>query len=146
MKIIITENTMVNLIERVLDLEYPDLTECYYDWANYNCGMGVCCDPYAVGFVLPEDDYDQYLFKLVDGRHYRDIGNYSKELSEELPEVCYEQPNIFYDKFDYILIHEEMFELLDDHFNNPKNWWNQLLIVLNKKFGINATKIGIGVF
>lgn len=146
MKIIITENTMVNLIERVLDLEYPDLTECYYDWANYNCGMGECCDPYAVGFVLPDNDYYQYLFKLVDSKHYRDMGKYPKELSEELPEDCYEPPNIFDNKFDYILIGEEMFELLNDHFNDPRIWWNQLMVVLNKKFGFNATRIGIGIF
>jgi hypothetical protein len=148
MKIIITESKMVNLIERVLDMYYPDLSNCYYDWAEYNCGMGVCCDPYAVGFVLPDKEYYQYLFKLVDSSYYDDMGYYPKELSEDLPEGCYEPPNIdnIGFEFDTILVGEEMFELLNDHFNDPKIWWNQLLFVLNNRFSLNATKIGIGIF
>ena len=146
MKIIITENRLINLIERVLDLDYPNLSECYYDWAEYGCGMGVCCDPYAIGFVLPDKEHYEYLFKLVESGYYDDMGNYPKELSEDLPEVCYEPPNIGEIEFDTILIGEGIFELLNDHFNDPKIWWNQLLFVLNNRFGLNATKIGIGIF
>jgi hypothetical protein len=143
-----SDNKLINLIERILNLDYPNLSECYYDWAEYGCGMGVCCDPYAIGFVLPGEEYqyNDYLFKLVKSGYYDDMGNYPKELSEDLPEVCHEPPNIDEIEFDTILIGEEIFELLNDHFNDPKIWWNQLLFVLNNRFSLNATKIGIGIF
>ena len=48
-------------------MEFKGFDDIYYDWADFNCGMGVCCDMYAIGFVLPGREYDDYLFKLVDG-------------------------------------------------------------------------------
>jgi len=145
MKIIITESKMISTIERVLDLEYPNLTDSWMDWAEYNCGMGICCDPYAIGFVLPEsDNHDDYIFKLVR-KGYRGDGNYPKELSDELPEPCYERPDITYamnPNFDMIVISEEMMETLNNYFNKTKLWESELVSILNKKFGFNATKFG----
>jgi hypothetical protein len=115
------------------------------DWAEYNCGMGICCDPYAIGFVLPEsDNHDDYLFKLVR-KGYRGDGDYPKELSDELPEPCYERPDITYamdSNFDMIVISEEMMETLNNYFNKTKLWESELVSILNKKFGFNATKFG----
>jgi hypothetical protein len=31
---------------------FDGFDDIYYDWAQYNCGMGVCCDPYAVGLFF----------------------------------------------------------------------------------------------
>ena len=51
MKYTIGEDRMSEIIHRILNMEFPGFEDIYYDWADFNCGMGVCCDPYAVGFV-----------------------------------------------------------------------------------------------
>ena len=38
--------------------------------------------------------YYNYLFKLVDSKYYDDVGDYPRELSDELPEPCLEPPTI----------------------------------------------------
>ena len=69
MNVIITESKMRSTLFKLLNLTFPGFEDIYYDWADYNCGMGVCCDPYAIGFVLPQNEYDDYLFKLVEGEY-----------------------------------------------------------------------------
>ena len=58
MKIVITESKLTEVIYEYLDWSFQGFNKCYYDWAEFNCGMGVCCDPYAVGFVLPQKEYN----------------------------------------------------------------------------------------
>ena len=88
MDVSITEKKLSEVIHNYLNKNIKGFDNCDYDWADFGCGMGVCCDPYAIGFVLPDSNYDDYLFKLVDGRFYDDDGNYPEELKGELPEVC----------------------------------------------------------
>jgi hypothetical protein len=140
MKYIVRENTMVNIINEYLIKQFPSFDDVYYDWANFNCGMGVCCDMYAIGFTLPEDNYDDYLFKLVDSVNYKDSGNY-KNYPDDLPEPCYNQPDINNPEFDRFVISETMFEPFEMFFGHPKNWGEQLLVVLNNTFNINAKSI-----
>lgn len=144
MKIIITESKMINVLERVLDMEYPDLSDSYYDWAEYNCGMGVCCDPYAIGFVLPSKEYNDYLFKLIrDG--YNGHGDYPSEFYTELPKICLERPDLTDTSFNRIIIHEEVMITLNEYFNKPNLWLTELNTLLNKKFGFNSNLIsGMG--
>jgi len=139
-----SENKMISAIERVLDIEYPNLSDSSIDWAEFNCGMGICCDPYAIGFVLPGEEYqyNDYLFKLVDGKNYSIMGDYPIEIYEELPEPCYNRPDITNPEFDVIIIHHEMMEILNNYFNKTKIWESELVTVLNRKFGFNATKFG----
>jgi hypothetical protein len=128
-------------MEKFLNDEFEGFSDIYYSWANFNCGMGECCDMYAVGFVLPKSHYDNYLFKLVDGEHYDDDGDYPDELSDDLPEPCYEHPDIMGSRFDTILIGEEMYEKMENYFNFFNNWENELLRTLNRLFHMDAKEI-----
>jgi hypothetical protein len=132
---------MCSIMEKMLNDEFEGFSDIYYSWANFNCGMGECCDMYAVGFVLPKAHYDNYLFKLVDGEHYDDDGDYPDELSDDLPEPCYEHPDIMEPRFDTILIGEEMYEKMENYFNFFNDWENELLRTLNRLFHMDAKEI-----
>jgi oligoribonuclease NrnB/cAMP/cGMP phosphodiesterase (DHH superfamily) len=103
--------------------------------------MGICCDPYAIGFVLPDSEYNDYLFKLVNGNYYDDDGDYPKDISEELPEVCEDRPNINDSDFETILITEDMYERITDLFGDIDIWRDSLLSLINKTFNINARSL-----
>jgi hypothetical protein len=141
MKLIIPDNKLQSILLKLLKSEYKGYDDIYYSWANYNCGMGECCDPYSIGFVLPEDNYDNYFFNLVDGENYDPNGRYPDELSDELPEVCYEQPNITNPDFNVVIFYEERMEFITDFLGSSNIWEYQLLDLVNKKFGFNANKI-----
>jgi hypothetical protein len=141
MNLIIPDNKLQSILLKLLKSEYKGYDDIYYSWANYNCGMGECCDPYAVGFVLPEDNYDNYFFKLVDGENYDPNSNYPDELSDELPEVCEEQPDINNPDFNVVIFYEERMEFITDFLGSSRIWENQLLDLVNKQFGFNADRI-----
>ena len=141
MKYIITENKMSGLMEKFLNEKFEGFSDMYYTWANFNCGMGECCDMYAVGFVLPKRNYDDYLFKLVDIVNYDSFGDY-EDYPEDLPEPCHEEPDINDPRFDAILIGEEMYEEMENYFSFFADWENELLRVLNRMFHINVENIG----
>ena len=139
MDVIITEKRLTEVIHKYLNARIEGFDKCDYDWADFGCGMGVCCDPYAVNFVLDGEDRDNdYLFKLVDGEFYDDDGNYPEEMTGDLPEVCYSPPNIENDKFDTIILNEEMFEIITKMFGNINIWRDSLLSILNNTYGLNA--------
>ena len=128
-------------LHNLLNLLFEGFDDIYYDWANYNCGMGVCCDPYAIGFVLPKNDYDDYLFKLVDDSKYDDDGDYPKHLRDELPEVCYEMPDIKDPNFNTIVFYGNYAEDIENYLGNEVNWSIYLMDLINEKFGCNAKRI-----
>lgn len=141
MKIIITENKLHNTLLKLLKITFPGFEDIYYDWANYNCGMGECCDPYAIGFVLPQNDYNDYLFKLVDGKYYDDDGDYPKELRDDLPEPCHEFPDVRDHRFDVIIFYEIFAEELEQYLGPKSLWENELLNLLNRMFFMDAKTI-----
>ena len=132
---------MNSILHRILNMEFPGFDDIYYDWSNYNCGMGECCDPYAIGFVLPKNDYNNYLFQLVDGENYNPHGDYPKELSDDLPEPCYEYPDIKDPRFNVIIFYQDFAEQIENYLNSSDNWSEDLLHLLNKQFGLNAERI-----
>ena len=138
MDVIITEKRLTEVLYKYLDTRIKGFDKCYYDWADFDCGMGVCCDPYAIGFVLDGNSYDDYLFKLVDGEFYEGDGDYPSELQGDLPEVCQSPPNIENDKFDTIILNEEMFKIITKMFGNFNIWRDSLLTILNNTYGLNA--------
>jgi hypothetical protein len=139
---ILREETKIKpILNNMLNMLFDGFDDIYYDWAQYNCGMGICCDPYAVGFVLPTNNHDDYLFKLVDGNNYDDDGDYPKELRDELPEVCYEMPDVKNPNFNFIIFYEEFAEEIEDYLGHKKNWKFKLLEIINEKFGCKATNI-----
>ena len=139
MDVIITEKRLTEVIHKYLNVRIEGFDKCDYDWADFGCGMGVCCDPYAVNFVLDGEDRDNdYLFKLVDGEFYDDYGDYPEEMTGDLPEVCYSTPNIENVKFDTIILNEEMFEIITKMFGNINIWRDSLLSILNNTYGLNA--------
>lgn len=142
MKYLITENQMKPVLHKLLNSVFNGFDDIYYDWANYNCGMGECCDPYAIGFTLPKSDYDDYLFKLVDNENWEPNGDsYPSELRDELPEVCYEQPDIKNPDFNLIIFYEIFAEEIENFLGPKDNWSTELMELINKMFGCNATGI-----
>ena len=142
MEYIIDESKLTNVISKFLNLSFDGFEDMDYNWAEFNCGMGVCCDPYAVGFVLPDSEYNDYLFKLVDGENYNNDGDYPDELSDELPEVCEEQPDITESRFDTLWLGEELTDRLIDMFGGFDVWGDSFLNMFNQKYKTNATQIG----
>jgi hypothetical protein len=138
MDVIITEKRLTEVLYKYLNARIEGFDKCYYDWAEFGCGMGVCCDPYAIQFVLDENSYDDYLFKLVDGEFYDDDGDYPEEIKGDLPEVCYSTPNLEKVKFDTIILNEEMFDIIAKMFGNFNTWRGSLLTILNNTYGFNA--------
>ena len=141
MKYIITESKMSGVLHKLLNTVFKGFDDIDYDWAEFNCGMGVCCDVYAVGFVLPDKEYNDYLFKLVDGEMYDPHGDYPEELKGDLPEPCYEQPNLMNPDFDTILFYNDFALELSDYLGPINSWSNMLLHLLNDKFGMDAKQI-----
>jgi hypothetical protein len=140
-KVLREETNFKPALHNLLNLLFEGFDDIYYDWANYNCGMGVCCDPYAIGFVLPKNDYDDYLFKLVDDSKYDDDGDYPKHLRDELPEVCYEMPDIKDPNFNTIVFYGNYAEDIENYLGNEVNWSIYLMDLINEKFGCNAKRI-----
>jgi len=128
-------------LHRLLNVLFDGFDNIDYDWANYMCGMGECCDPYAIGFTLPENDYDDYIFKLVDGEMYDDDGDYPKELRDDLPEPCYQQPDLKDPRFDTIVFYGLYAEEIEDYMGHPHNWNLDLLKIINNQFGCDAKRI-----
>ena len=141
MEVIITESKLTKVLHTYLTMSFEGFDDCYHDWAEYNCGMGVCCDPYAIGFNLPDSEYNEYLFKLVDGNNYDDDGDYPSELSDDLPEVCKDRPDLTNSGFESILISEEMYERINDLFNDINIWRKPLLSIINNTFNTNARSL-----
>ena len=142
-KILKEETKIHSSLHRLLNLLFDGFDEIDYDWANYMCGMGECCDPYAIGFTLPENDYDDYIFKLVDGEMYDDDANYPKEFQDELPEPCYQQPDLKDPRFDTIVFYGLYAEDIENYFGSEDNWALDLLKIINNQFGCEAKRIVI---
>lgn len=138
MEVIISESKLTKVLYTYLTMSFEGFDNCSYDWANFNCGMGICCDQYAIGFTLPKSEYDDYLFKLVDSEYYDDDGDYPEDLKGDLPEPCHNPPNINDRKFDTIVINEDMYERLNDLFNDINIWREPLVYIINKVFHTNA--------
>ena len=140
-RILKEETTLKPVLNNLLNMLFDGFDDIYYDWANYGCGMGVCCDPYAIGFTLPTKDYDDYLFKLVDSKNYNDYGDYPKELSDELPEVCYDSPDVRNPNFNTIIFYGYYAEEIENYLGPESNWQLVLLDLINEKFHCNAENI-----
>jgi hypothetical protein len=140
-RILREETNIKPVLNNLLNMLFDGFDDIYYDWAEYNCGMGVCCDPFAIGFVLPQNDYNDYLFKLVDSDNYDDDGDYPEHLGDELPEVCYERPDLKNPNFNFIVCYEVFVEEIKDYLGDEDNWKMELLDLINKKFGCKATDI-----
>jgi len=146
MKVTITESKLTNVIHNYINMYFKGFDNCYYDWADFNCGMGICCDPYAIGFVLPDREHDDYLFKLVNRQYYDDDGDYPEELMGELPEPCNNSPDIYIggysdEEFDLIVLSEEMYERLESLFGDINIWSKPLLNIINGVYNTNARTI-----
>ena len=140
-KVLREETNIKPVLHNLLNMLFEGFDDIYYDWAQYNCGMGVCCDPYAIGFVLPKNDYDDYLFLLVDDDNYDNNGDYPKELRDELPEVCYEMPDVKNPNFNTIIFYEVFAEDIENYLGDEENWKFDLMDIINEKFGCDAQRI-----
>ena len=139
MKVTITETKLTKVIHKYINVSFEGFDNCHYDWAEFSCGLGVCCDPYAVGFVLPGSEYNDYLFKLVNSEYYDDDGDYSSEL--DLFELCYNSPDINNKEFDTILLSDEMYKRLKIVGFGDMVWKDSLLTIINEVFNTNAQSI-----
>ena len=53
MDVTITEKRLTEVLHKYLNTTIKGFDKCGYDWAEFGCGMGVCCDPYAIVFHYP---------------------------------------------------------------------------------------------
>ena len=139
MKVTITETKFTEVIHKYINMSFEGFDNCHYDWAEFSCGLGVCCDPYAVGFVLPGSEYNDYLFKLVNSEYYDDDGVYPSEL--DLFELCYNSPDINNKEFDTIILSDELYERLNSLFGDVDIWKDPLLTTINEVFNTNAQSV-----
>jgi hypothetical protein len=145
MKVSITESKLTKVIHTYLNSSFEGFDECSYDWSDFNCGMGICCDPYSVNFVLPDKENsgvmftDDYLFKVVNGKYYDENGDYPEELRGDLPEPCYSSPNLNDKEFDTVILSEEMYERLSGLFGDVDIWSKPLLTIINDVFNANVS-------
>ena len=142
MEYIIDESKLTNVILKYLNQTLDGFDDMDYNWADFNCGWGVCCDIYAIGFVLPDREHDDYLFKLVDGENYNDNGDYPEELMGSLPEPCYDLRDITESRFDTLWLGEELIDELVDMFGGMDVWGKSFLNLVNQKYGTTANNIG----
>ena len=142
-RILKEETDIKPVLHNLLNMLFEGFDNIDYDWANYMCGMGECCDPYAIGFTLPNSDYDDYVFKLVDGDMYDDDSDYPKEFQDELPEPCYQQPDLKDPRFDTIVFYGLYAEEIENYFGSEDNWALDLLKIINNQFGCEAKRIVI---
>lgn len=142
MEYIIDESKLTNVVLKYVNQSFDGFEDMDYTWADFNCGWGVCCDIYAIGFVLPGREHDDYLFKLVDGENYNHYGNYPEELMGALPEPCYDLPDITESRFDTLWLGEELTDRLIDMFGGFDVWGDSFLNMFNQKYKTNATQIG----
>jgi len=142
-RIVLREETnMKPLMYNVLNMLFEGFDDIYFYWASYNCGMGECCDPHAIGFTLPNSHADDYLFLLVDDNRWEPNGNdYPEEFKDELPEVCYEQPDIKNPRYNKIILFGEYSEQIEDNLGSEDNWKAGLLELINEMFGCNAERL-----
>ena len=140
-RILKEETDIKPALHNLLNMLFEGFDNIDYDWANYMCGMGECCDPYAIGFTLPNSDYDDYVFKLVDGNMYDDDSDYPKEFQDELPEPCYQQPDLKDSRFDTIVFYGYYAEDIENYLGSEDNWALDLLMLINEKFGCDAKRI-----
>jgi hypothetical protein len=140
-KVLREETSIRPALNDLINMLFDGFDDIHYDWGNYMCGMGECCDPYAIGFTLPNRDYDDYIFKLVDGDNYDDDADYPKHFRDELPEVCYEMPDVRNPNFNYILFFEVFAEEIEEYLGPKRNWKYDLLNLINEKFHSKATDI-----
>jgi hypothetical protein len=143
MKVIITESKLTNIIYKFLELSYDGFDNCWIDWGNYGCNLGICCDPYSIIFVPPkEKSFDEFIFKLADSRNYNEYGdNYPSEWMDEMPEPCDTLPDIKDPNFDTIILSEGMYDKLKSFFGTTTMLKEPLLNIINEVFGLNATHI-----
>lgn len=138
MEVIITEKRLTKVLYNYLNKNIKGFDRCEYNWAEFYCGIGVCCDPYAVEFSLPDSIYGEHLFKLVNDKYYKDDGDYPEELKGDLPEPCYNNPDINDGEFNTIIIYEDMYETIRKIFGNINIWRDSLLSILNNTYGLNT--------
>ena len=140
-KVLREETSIRPALNDLINMLFDGFDDVHYDWGNYMCGMGECCDPYAIGFTLPNRDYDDYIFKLVDGDNYDDDADYPKHFRDELPEVCYEMPDVRNPNFNFIIFYEVFAEEIEEYLGPKRNWKYDLLNLINEKFHSKATEI-----
>jgi hypothetical protein len=140
-KVLREETSIRSALNDLISMLFDGFDDIYYDWGNYMCGMGECCDPYAIGFTLPNRGYDDYIFKLVDGNNYDDDADYPKHFRDELPEACYEMPDVRNPNFNFIVFYEVFAEEIEEYLGPKRNWKYDLLNLINEKFHSKATEI-----
>jgi hypothetical protein len=78
---------------------------------------------------------------LVNSKYYDDDGDYPSELKGDLPEPCYNPPNINDKEFDTIILSDEMYERLESLFGSVDIWSVPLLTIINGVFNTNARNV-----
>ena len=140
MKVIVTESKLTKVIHTYLNMTFKGFDNCTYEWGQTFCReLGIGADPYAVGFVLPEGS--NYLFKLVDSKHYDDDGYYPDGICMTLSKARKTTPDITNKKFDTIAITQTLYDVLHRFVGNIDIWREPFLSVINNVYNTHATNL-----
>ncbi len=135
------KNKKLSTLDKLLHIQFKGIDDMWVDWSNYNCGMGECCDPYSISFILPEKNYFEYIFKIVDSSKYDDDADYPREMMDELPEPCEQYPDIRESRFDTLYMPEETTESIEQFYGHRMRWEKDMLTWFNNKFALNLRDI-----
>jgi hypothetical protein len=72
---------------------------------------------------------------------YDDDGDYPKEFQDELPEPCFQLPDLNNPRFDTIVFYGLYGEEIEDYMGHESNWKSDLLKIINNQFGCKAERI-----
>ena len=80
---------------------------------------------------------------MVDGVNYSPDPerDYPIEFREDLPEPCYESPDVRNPNFDTYIWYSELMENIEGYLGHSNKWEESLLNLLNKTYHTQATNI-----
>jgi len=139
MKVIVTESKLTKVLHTYLNITFEGFDNCQYEYSHIFCDGGICADPYAIGFFLPQDN--EYLFKLVNSEHYDDDGNYPRGFGMDLLKSNKTTPNKSNKEFDTIVVTERLYNNLYSFFGDIDIWRDPLLSVINNVYNTHATNL-----
>jgi hypothetical protein len=139
MKVIVTESKLTKVLHTYLNMTFEGFDNCQYEFAHIFCDEGICADPNAIGFFLP--DGSNYLFRLVNSEHHDDDSDYPRGYGMSLNKASKITPDINNKEFDTIVMTKDLYDILYGFFGDIDIWRDPLLSIINNVYNTHATNL-----